>query len=273
MKLLHAATVLFSAFLIACPTPQDDGGDGAANPVGPPNPGDPTGPGAPDAPGAPGGPGVEGGAPEGMPEGGAPEGMPEGGAPEGGAEGTPNAEPSLQLQDGQVNKFPPEGEGQVEDPQSPVKGHVADFAGGKKGNPDGKEAGDLLVLAPVLKQENIKGGAHFVLSGRVDGDCAGKLRIDVLSTSGTSGEPGKVGPLTALEMSATGAFEIAIPEGDKVELSAICDVDGDDRIGSGDLVSAPNSAAGLSKAKSGIKLSLESLSAVPNPEEGGQEKK
>ena len=262
MKFLHAATILFSGFLIACPTPQDDGGQGAANPVGPPNPADPTGPGAPDAPGAPG---VDGAAPDG--------GAPEGGAPEGGPEGAPTAEPSLQLQDGQVLKFPEEGEGQVEDPQSPVKGHVADFEGGKKIDPDGKEAGDLLVLAPVLKQENIKGGAHFLLSGRVDGDCGGKLRIDVLSASATSGEPGKVGPLTALEMSATGAFEIAIPEGDKVELSAICDVDGDDRIGSGDLVSAPNSAAGLSKAKSGIKLSLESLSAVPNPEAGGQEKK
>ena len=273
MKLLHVATILFSGFLIACPTPQDEGSEGAANPVGPPNPGNPTGPGAPDAPG---GEGLPEGTPEAMPQN-APEGGPAGG-PEGdpnapGGQADPSAEPSLQLQDGQVNEFPPEGEGKVEDPQSPVKGHVADFAGGKKGSPDGKEAGDLLVLAPVLKQENIKGGAHFVLSGLVEGDCGGKLRIDVLSGSASSGEPGKVGPLTALELSGTGVFEIAIPEGDKVELTAICDVDGDDRIGSGDLVSAPNSAVGLSKAKDGIKLSLDSLSAVPNPEEGGQEKK
>jgi hypothetical protein len=155
---------------------------------------------------------------------------------------------------------------------SPVKGHVEGFGVNQKGTPEAVGEGDLLVLPPMRKQEDIQGGAHFTLSGTVSGVCQGKLRIDVLSQTPVSGEAGKVGPLTALEMAAPGAFSIHIPEGDKVELSAICDADGDDRVGVGDSLSAPLAAAGLSAKKSGIALALLPLSGAPNPEEGGKER-
>jgi hypothetical protein len=155
---------------------------------------------------------------------------------------------------------------------SPVKGHIEDFSTSQKGGPEGVGEGDLLVLPPMRKQEDIKGGAHFTLSGTVSGGCDGKLRIDVLSQTPVSGEAGKVGPLTAVEMNEPGAFEVVVPEGDKVELSAICDADGDDRVGAGDSLSAPMAAAGMSAEKSGIQLTLEPLSGVPNPEEGGKER-
>jgi len=159
----------------------------------------------------------------------------------------------------------------VEDVGPPVKGHVEDFTASQSGSPEAVQDGALFVLPPVRKQEDIQGGAHFSLSGTVSGDCSGKLRIDVLSKTPVSGEAGKVGPLTALEMSAPGAFEIVVPEGDNVELSAICDADGDDKVGPGDWLSAPLSAAGLKTTQSGIELALEPLSGVPNPEEGGKE--
>ena len=154
----------------------------------------------------------------------------------------------------------------------PVRGHIEGFTGEHSGSPDSKEAGVMIILQPIRNQETIRGGAHFALSGTVEGSCDGDLRIDVLSATPVSEEAGQVGPLSALELDEPGAFEVVVPEGDTVELSAICDVDDDDRIGMGDLLSAPGGAMGLSAAKSGITLTLQPLAGVPNPEEGGLEK-
>lgn len=154
----------------------------------------------------------------------------------------------------------------------PVRGHIEGFTGEHSGSPDSKEAGVMVILQPTRNQETIRGGAHFALSGTVEGACEGALRIDVLSATPVSEEAGAVGPLSALEMEKPGPFEVVVPEGDTVELSALCDVDKDDRIGMGDMLSAPGGAMGLSAAKTGITLSLEPLSGVPNPEEGGLEK-
>jgi hypothetical protein len=254
-------TFLFalSALLVACPAPQDDQ---AAGPPGPPGPG-PAGP----ALGEEGQPGMQQ-MNKPNPAEGMQAGMQQTGEPnQAGAEG--------ELSAGEEARVDPPGnvgdEPEV-DLTSPVKGHVEDFSTSQKGGPEGVGEGDLLVLPPMRKQEDIKGGAHFTLSGTVSGGCDGKLRIDVLSQTPVSGEAGKVGPLTAVEMSEPGPFEVLVPEGDKVELSAICDADGDDRVGAGDSLSAPLAAAGLSAAKSGIALTLEALSGVPNPEEGGKER-
>ena len=154
----------------------------------------------------------------------------------------------------------------------PVRGHIEGFSGEHSGTPDSKEAGVMIILQPIRNQESIRGAAHFALSGTVEGSCDGYLRIDVLSATPVSAEAGQVGPLSAVELEEPGAFEVVVPEGDTVELSAICDADDDDRIGMGDLLSAPGGAMGLSEAKSGITLTLEPLAGVPNPEEGGLEK-
>ena len=124
----------------------------------------------------------------------------------------------------------------------PVRGHIEGFTGEHSGSPDSKEAGVMIILQPIRNQETIRGGAHFALSGTVEGSCDGDLRIDVLSATPVSEEAGQVGPLSALELDEPGAFEVVVPEGDTVELSAICDVDDDDRIGMGDLLSAPGGA-------------------------------
>ena len=182
----------------------------------------------------------------------------------------------------QVMPPPPEGE-EGEAPQgeplpeagalaSPVRGHVDGFAGNSSVDRDAQEAGEMVILQPVRNQTSIRGGAHFTLSGSVEGDCDGRLRIDVLSATPAAPDAGQLGPLSALDLEEAGAFEVVAPEGDTVELSAICDLNGDDRIGSGDAISAPGGAQGLSASKSGLKLVLEPLAGVPNPEEGGQEK-
>jgi len=243
---IPAFSIVLSALLVACPAPQDD------QPPGPAGPG-PAGP-ALNGP-QQGGPGLNG--------------------PQAGAQGAGLSQPGEPNQDvaGDTPADPPGSVGEeAQAATPPVKGHIEDFGASQKGTPESVGEGDLLVLPPMRKQEDIKGGAHFTLSGIVSGACDGKLRIDVLSQTPVSGEAGKVGPLTALELAAPGAFSIHVPEGDKVELSAICDADGDDRVGAGDSLSAPLAAAGLSAGKSGIALALEPLSGVPNPEEGGKER-
>lgn len=185
-------------------------------------------------------------------------------APADGAAPQEGAPPPAAGEDG----VPPE-EGEL---PPPVRGHIEGFTGEHSGSPDSKEAGVMVILQPTRNQETIRGGAHFALSGTVEGACEGALRIDVLSATPVSEEAGAVGPLSALEMEKPGPFEVVVPEGDTVELSALCDVDKDDRIGMGDMLSAPGGAMGLSAAKTGITLSLEPLSGVPNPEEGGLEK-
>ena len=225
-----------SLLLLACPAPQDQ----------PATMGPSSGP----QPGMPG--------PNGDVPGPANPGSPDGVASQ---EGAP---PPAAGEDG----VPPE-EGEL---PPPVRGHIEGFSGEHSGSPDSKEAGVMVILQPVRNQETIRGGAHFALSGTVEGSCDGNLRIDVLSATPASEEAGQVGPLSAVELEEAGAFEVAVPEGDTVELSAICDVDKDDRIGMGDMLSAPGGAMGLSSAKSGITLTLEPLAGVPNPEEGGLEK-
>lgn len=237
VKLFPAFSIALSAFLMACPAPQEDQNPGPAGP-------------------GPAGPALNG---------------PQGGLT---GEGAPQpGEPNQDVPDAGEQADPPGSVGEEVDAavSSPVKGHVEDFGVSQKGAPEAVGEGDLLVLSPMRKQEDIQGGAHFTLSGTVSGICEGKLRIDVLSQTPVSGEAGKVGPLTALEMAALGVFSIYIPEGDTVELSAICDANGDDRVGAGDSLSAPLAAAGLGANKSGIALVLVPLSSVPNPEEGGKE--
>jgi len=233
-----AFSIVLSALLVACPAPQDDQAPGPAGP-------------------GPAGPALNG------PQAGAPgAGLPQPG------------EPNQDVAEGDAPADPPGSVGEEAEAAltPPVKGHIEDFGSAQKGSPEAVGEGDLLVLPPMRKQEDIKGGAHFTLSGTVSGGCDGKLRIDVLSQTPVSGEAGMVGPLTAIELAAPGAFSIHVPEGDKVELSAICDADGDDRVGAGDSLSAPLAAAGLGAEKSGIALVLEPLSGVPNPEEGGKER-
>jgi hypothetical protein len=261
VKIFPTFLFALSALLVACPAPQDDQ---SAGPPGPPGPG-PSGP----ALGEEGQPGMQQmGEPKQLSDEEMKARTQQMGEPQQpGAEGEPPVGDEARVD-------PPGNAGDEPEAElaSPVKGHIEDFSTSQKGGPEGVGEGDLLVLPPMRKQEDIKGGAHFSLSGTVSGGCDGKLRIDVLSQTPVSGEAGKVGPLTAVEMSEPGSFEVLVPEGDKVELSAICDADGDDRVGAGDSLSAPMAAAGLSATKSGIALTLEPLSGVPNPEEGGKER-
>jgi hypothetical protein len=239
---LKSASIALSFLLIACPAPQDEG-------LGGPGPGN-----AGNDPGLPGGPNG-GPLPPGAPE-----------APMEQQEGQP-------LVDGELPPPPEEGEdGEKLDLPPPVRGHVEGFSGPGSANPEGREAGDMVLMQPIENQTSIRGAAHFVLKGNVEGDCSGALRIDVLSMTPASAEAGQVGPLSALMMDAVGPFEVAVPEGQKVELSALCDVDGDDRIGAGDRLSAPGGAIDLSGNQTGISLVLEPMSGVPSPEEGGQER-
>jgi hypothetical protein len=74
---------------------------------------------------------------------------------------------------------------------------------------------------------------HVTISGEVQGDCPGNIRVDVIDTSNLGGptEGGELGgPITTLELDSSGNFQIAIPKGRSVNLTALCDGDKDEKI-------------------------------------------
>jgi|GEM_PF-4991960 len=145
-------------------------------------------------------------------------------------------------------------------PVPPAEGpHAGEFdPNAGKGTEDDPMAQELKLVAPQNRQSDIKAGAHYVVKGKVEGACSGSMRIDVLEDLKEPPKPGSAppGPLAAVDLPAPGAFEVAVPKGKTVALSAVCDANNDGIIGGAEPVSEPDGAAGISAAKSGVTLKL-----------------
>jgi hypothetical protein len=146
-------------------------------------------------------------------------------------------------------------------PVPPAEGpHAGEFdPNAGKGTESDPMATDLRLVPPQNVQDDIRKADHYAIKGSVEGSCdGGALRVDVLEDLAAPPAPGSAppGPLAALDMAAPGRFEVLVPKGKKVMLSAVCDANNDGVIQSTEPVSEPGTAEGISGAKSGISLKL-----------------
>ncbi len=107
--------------------------------------------------------------------------------------------------------------------------------GDAKGEP-GAAGGTLMDMEQMKSQkgqEEIEKLEHVTISGTVQGECTGLLRLDVISTEDLGGpkDGGEMkGPLTTKILDATGEFSVLIPKSESVNLSVICDADRNSKI-------------------------------------------
>ena len=145
-------------------------------------------------------------------------------------------------------------------------------AGGDQAAPDGDEVADAT-------------GACLCV---VNGNCKGKLRVDVVGTDTLpkdEGDPSKVTNakdnldpdgqgvrlLTAAMLDNVGDFSLYVPKGDyqMIEIAALCDMNSDGKITGGvDAISGPTDATNIKSDTSGIVLTLDKLPVPVAPEEG-----
>ena len=92
---------------------------------------------------------------------------------------------------------------------------------------------DMSAMSPQKTQDDIKTKDSVSISGVVQGECSGLIRVDAIDTS-VLGAPkegeGVPGPVTSLELDAVGSFEIFVPKGTSVQLTALCDNNRDNKI-------------------------------------------
>ena len=153
-------------------------------------------------------------------------------------------------------------------------------AGGPSGNPSGTpgQGGapggilmDMSAMSPQNTQDNIKSGDAISISGTIKGECSGLVRIDAIDTS-VLGAPkegeGVPGPITSLAMEGVGGFEIFVPKGSSVQLTALCDNNRDNKITeSDDMLSLGSRVGEVQDSVTDIELTLESIKP-PSESEG-----
>ena len=138
--------------------------------------------------------------------------------------------------------------------------------GGGAANAGGGPGGvllDMTQMSAQKSQEELASVDHVSISGVVKGSCAGLVRVDVLDTSNLGGPKDGVeiaGPITTLDMNATGEFTILVPKDSSVSLTALCDADKNKKITSdADQLSLGSRLGQVSSDKSGIELVLEEI--------------
>ena len=120
-------------------------------------------------------------------------------------------------------------------------------------------------------QADIRAGDAISISGEIKGECSGLLRVDAIDTA-ILGAPkegeGVPGPITSLQMDAIGAFEIFVPKGTSIQITALCDNNRDDKITeSDDLLSLGSRVGEVQEAVTDIELTLEGIKP-PSESEG-----
>jgi len=108
--------------------------------------------------------------------------------------------------------------------------------GNGSGGPQGSAGGTLMDMEQMKSQklqQEIEKLEHVTISGTVEGECTGLLRLDVISTEDLGGpkDGGEMkGPITTKVLDAVGAFSIVVPKSSSVNLSVICDADRNNKI-------------------------------------------
>ena len=158
-----------------------------------------------------------------------------------------NTVPSFQQgKEGQAKNNPAQNGGRpqgappsVSDNQGQVTGQATSSgAGGTGGGAGGQgAAGGTLMDMEQMKsqklQDEIGTIKHITISGVIEGECKGLLRLDVISTEDLGGpkDGGEMkGPITTKILENTGEFSILVPKSSSVNLSAICDTDRNNKI-------------------------------------------
>ena len=128
-----------------------------------------------------------------------------------------------------------------------VGGDMQDQAGGQGGGtpsaggagtqgPSGKPGGVLMDMEQMKaqrSQEQIETLEHVTISGVIEGECTGILRLDAIGTEDLGGpqDGGEMkGPISTKVLETVGEFTLLIPKGSSVNVAALCDGDGNNKI-------------------------------------------
>jgi len=197
---------------------------------------------------------------------------------------------------------PPDQQGADGQPAGGPQGAAGPAAGGQQAPPAGDALTDSTGPGPAdgmseeldldqdmdQTQDQVKEGQHFTVNGKINGDCTGNLRVDVVGIDPPPDEEGNpnvcnhekdnVDPdgqavrlLTAATLDNVGNFSLAIPKGEyqMIEIAAHCDANKDGKITGGvDAISGPTDASSLKSDTSGVVLTLSKLPVPVAPEEG-----
>ncbi len=149
--------------------------------------------------------------------------------------------------------------------------------GGGPGGPGGAGGGgpqpgnfELVLdqMKPMFTQDDVRSASHVFLRGTLDGVCPGNLRIDVIDRAPTQAPRG---PLTFAENVVGPNFEVAVPAGSNVAVSALCDADRDGKIvgGNVDLASAGVEIGQVTEDVADLSLKLDDPAPKGPPVGGG----
>lgn len=107
---------------------------------------------------------------------------------------------------------------------------------GGQGGPAGKPGGVLMDMEQMKAQQSqaqIETLEHVTISGKIDGECAGVLRLDAIGTEDLGGpqDGGEMkGPITTKVLETVGQFTFMVPKGASVNIAALCDGDKNNKI-------------------------------------------
>ena len=107
---------------------------------------------------------------------------------------------------------------------------------GAQGGPAGKPGGVLMDMEQMKAQQSqaqIDTLEHVTISGTIDGECTGILRLDAIGTEDLGGpqDGGDMkGPITTKVLETVGEFTFMVPKGSSVNIAALCDGDKNNKI-------------------------------------------
>ena len=152
-----------------------------------------------------------------------------------------------------------------------VGGDMQTQGGGTPGavgnqGPSGKPGGVLMDMEQMKaqrSQQQIQTLEHVTISGIIEGECAGILRLDAIGTEDLGGpqDGGEMkGPISTKVLETVGEFTFLIPKGSSVNVAALCDGDGNNKITADvDQLSLGARLGVVDDDVSGITLTLESI--------------
>ena len=100
----------------------------------------------------------------------------------------------------------------------------------------GKPGGVLMDMEQMKAQQSqaqIETLEHVTISGTIDGECAGVLRLDAIGTEDLGGpqDGGEMkGPITTKVLETVGQFTFMVPKGASINIAALCDGDKNNKI-------------------------------------------
>lgn len=151
-----------------------------------------------------------------------------------------NVQGNAPNQNGGQNGGAPNGNGGMSKPPGAPANVGGEMQGqgtpGGQGGPAGKPGGVLMDMEQMKAQQSqaqIETLDHVTISGKIDGECAGVLRLDAIGTEDLGGpqDGGEMkGPITTKILETVGQFTFMVPKGASVNIAALCDGDKNNKI-------------------------------------------